>query len=83
MSELVFHNTWFFRSDQLLNMPKFNVYKKVRGSYAGPDLPDTDVDSLVITKRLASRLMGQAFSIDRSFIGPLKAVFAVFFQPDL
>ena len=40
---------------------------------------ETDVDSLTITKRLASRLMGQAFSIDGSFLSPMKAVFSVFF----
>ena len=79
-SELVFHHTWFYKTDKLLNMPKFNVFKKVRGSYVGPDLEQTDVNSLVITKRLASRLMGQAFSIDGSLISPLKAVFAVFFS---
>ena len=80
VSELVFHHSWFYRSDELINMPKFNVHKKVRGSYAGPDLNMTDIDSLVITKRLASRLMGQAFSIDGSFLSPLKAVFSVFFS---
>ena len=79
-SELVFHHAWFYKTDKLLNMPKFNVFKKVRGSYVGPDLEETDVDNLVITKRLASRLMGQAFSIDGSIISPLKAVFAVFFS---
>ena len=61
-------------------MPKFNVIKNVRGSYVGPDLDETYDNSLVITKRLASRLMGQAFSIDGSIISPLKAVFAVFFS---
>ena len=56
------------------------MHKKVRGSYAGPGLGETDVSALIITKRLASRLMGQAFSIDGSFLSPLKAVFAVFFS---
>ena len=56
------------------------MHKKVRGSYARPGLGETDVSALIITKRLASRLMGQAFSIDGSFLSPLKAVFAVFFS---
>ena len=79
-TELVFHHSWNFRTDEVKNIPNFNVHNKIRGSYAGPGLLETDVDALKITKRLVSRLMGQAFSIDGSFLSPLKATFAVFFS---
>ena len=78
--ECVFHHDWNFRLDTLANKPKFNIHKKVRGAYAGPGLSDTNVDEVIVTKRLASRLKGQAFDIDGTFLAPLKAILSIFFS---
>ena len=43
-TELVFHHCWNFRTDEVKNIPNFNVHRKVRGSYAGPGLLETDDD---------------------------------------
>ena len=58
------HFIWFLREDQLTIMQKFNVYKKIRGKYAGPDLTDMSLDDIYeikITKTILSRLLGQQF----------------------
>ena len=46
----------------------------------GPNLNDTDVDTLVITKRLFSRLMGQAYDLDGTFLSPVRCCFTILFN---
>ena len=58
------HLTWFIKEDKINIMQKFNVYRKIRGKYAGPDLvdmSDDDIYKIKITKTILSRLLGQQF----------------------
>ena len=48
--------------------------------YTGPPLPHEDISSLIITKRLFSRLSGQCYGLDGSLLSPLKACFSVIFN---
>ena len=78
-SESFFHHTWFFRSDMLANLPLLNPFKKIRGCYTGAYLQDCDISSLYVTKTLISRLAGQCYSLDGSFLSPLSPVFKSLF----
>ena len=79
-TEVVFHHLWNYRNDTIQNIPQFFTGKKTRGAYTGPPLPQEDISSLIITKRLFSRLSGQCYGLDGSLLSPLKACFSVIFN---
>ena len=54
--------------------------KKTRGCYMGDNLNNTDIDTLVITKTLFSRLMGQAYKLDGTFLSPVRCCFTILFN---
>ena len=38
-----------------------------------------DIDKLIISKRIISRLLGQCFGVDGSFLSPLRACLSIFY----
>ena len=81
--EVVFSHTYLFMQDQVLNIPKLNVYKKCRGAPSGAYLSDMtaeQVANVVPTRRIVSRLLGQCYDLDGTFLAPLRVCFAIFFH---
>ena len=78
--ETVFHHQWNFQNDSIIIIPNFNTSKKVRGSYSGPPLQETDLSSLQVTRRVASRLLGQCYDPTGAFLSPLQSAFKCFFS---
>ena len=58
-----FHHTWIPQQDTLTYPLSINVFPKRRGQATGPDLPNTKIQELSITKRLGSRVHGQLWMI--------------------
>ena len=77
-AQMVFYTMWFLRPDTILNIRAFRLYQRLRGKYSGLFLDEENIETLDVTKRLVSRLQGQAYSLDGTFISPMKACFSVF-----
>ena len=59
----------------------FTVRKPLRHSSGptGPDLPNTNIHELTITKRHGSRVLGQLWILSGAFAGPIMATAKCFF----
>ena len=68
-----FHHTWIPQDDTLSYPLSINVFPKRRGRPTGPDLPNTNIQELTITKRLGSRVLGQLWILSGAFAGPIMA----------
>ena len=60
--------------------PLFNTHAKKRGKYDGPDLLLMDFSTLKLTRRVMSRVLGQAYDPSGCFLNVLVASLKVLFS---
>ena len=60
--------------------PLFNTHAKKRGKYDGPDLQVMDFSTLKLTRRVLSRVLGQAYDPSGCFLNVLVASLKVLFS---
>ena len=75
-----FHHTWIPQDDTLSYPLSINVFPKRRGLPTGPDLPNTNIQELTITKRLGSCVLGQLWILSGAFAGPIMASAKILFS---
>ena len=62
VEETTFHHTFNWKHDTLRLNLTLNLNPKSRGMSTGPDLDETDVETVPITKTVLARLFGQVHS---------------------
>ena len=71
---------WHCKEDVLSLQTSFYPGVKRRGKQTGKELCDTDISSLVLTKTILSRILGQAFSYDGMLLSPLRTSLSILFS---
>ena len=78
VEETTLHHTFNSKHDTLRLNLTLNVYPKSRGMSTGPDLDQTDVEKVPITKTVLARLCGQCYQISGAFLDPVLIGFKIF-----
>ena len=61
LTEQILGIVWNFEQDSFVPVLKLNVHKRVRNRYVGPDLDQTDINQLVLTKRVMARVIAECY----------------------
>ena len=78
--EVIFGHQWCIAKDTL--KPNFKLYtgKKLRGTYAGDVLQNTDLSGVIVTKRLMASLCAQVFELDGCWSSILRPILKSYLQ---
>ena len=74
VSETTFGHEYNWQQDTL------NVNSKSRGISQGPDLDETDISSVKISKTVLARLCGQCYQISGAFLDPILIALKIYFS---
>lgn len=77
-TEQLFGHLWSHNEDKIQPKTQLFVGKKTRGAFKG--IPLGQVDTFVITKRLLSSLIGQCYSLDGTFLSPVRCALKILFH---
>ena len=76
--EQIFGNFWIHDIDKIQPKTQLFVGKKIRGAFKGT--PIDQVNTFVITKRLLSSLIGQCYSLDGTYLSPIRCALKILFH---
>ena len=76
--EQLFGHLWSHYEDTIQPKTQLFVGKKTRGAFKGVQF--CEVDTFIITKRLLSSLIGQCFSLDGTFLSPIRCALKILFH---
>ena len=76
--EQIFGHFWNHNTDRIQPKLQLFVGKKTRGAFKGISIDK--VETFVITKRLLSSLIGQCYSLDGTFLSPIRCALKILFH---
>ena len=76
--EQIFGHFWIHDIDKIQPKTQLFVGKKTRGAFKGTSIDQ--VNTFVITKRLLSSLIGQCYSLDGTFLSPIRCALKILFH---
>ena len=76
--EQLFGHLWSHHEDTIQPKTQLFIGKKTRGAFKGVQF--CQVDTFIITKRLLSSLIGQCYSLDGTFLSPLRCALKILFH---
>ena len=77
-TEQIFGHIWDHNTDKILPKLQLFVGKKTRGAFKGSSVDQVEI--FVITKRLLSSLIGQCYSLDGTFLSPIRCGLKILFH---
>ena len=80
VSETTFGHEYNWQQDTLKLNLSLNVNSKSRGISQGPDLDETDISTVKISKTVLARLCGQCYQISGAFLDPILIAFKIYFS---
>ena len=76
--EQIFGHFWDHSIDKIQPKLQLFVGKKTRGAFKGVSVQQ--VETFVVTKRLMSSLIGQCYSLDGTFLSPVRCALKILFH---
>ena len=80
VSEITFAHEYNWQQDTLKLNLSLNVNSKSRGISTGPDLDETDISTVKVSKTVLARLCGQCYQIAGAFLDPILIALKIFFS---
>ena len=77
VSETTFGHKYNWQDDTLRLNLSVNVHAKSRGIPTGPDLDQTDISEVKVTKTVLAQLTGQCYQVSGAFLDPVWIAFKI------